>query len=810
MFKIYIKIAWRSLKKQPFITSLNVFGLAIGMAGAILITLYIYDELNYDTMFADSERIYRVNADIKFGGAEMNMAETAAPMASVLEKDFDQVETVTRIRNWGSLLVSRENSKDDGKEDRSAYVDPNFFAFFGLQFLEGDVQSALENSNALVLTKSTAQKYFKDSEALGKTIRLNNEEVYTVNGVVEDMPKNSLLREHTVFMSMLGFEDSRSTQWGSHNYFTFVKMLPGYSIENFQAPLQSLVSSHMIPSVQRYYPGITEESFLASGNYVRYSTTALEDIHLYSNRHIELSQNGRIENIYILASIGLFLLILASVNFMNLSTAHSLKRAKEVGIRKTLGSKKQSLVSQFLTEAGLISFASLVVALLLAISALPYFNELAGKEIAMPFNSPVFWLLLLMGSVFLGLLSGWYPAFFMSRFKPVKVLKGSGEQSIGGSRVRSALVVTQFAISVFLIVGTLVIYRQLQYIQGKDLGYSKEQVLVLNDVFTLGNQRQAFKERVKKLTSVENATLSSYLPTPSSRSDNSYFEEGITDQEYAVQMQRWFVDHDYASTLDLEVVVGRDFSRDFPTDSLAMIINESALAKMGKTADEVLGKRFSSDLGNEDASFYTVVGVVKNFHFESLRNEIGAWNMVLGDFSNSMVVKLKPRDFSSSIAQIESVWNELVPGQSFDYYFMNESFNDTYQMEQRLGHIFIVFTILSIIIACLGLFGLAAFNAQKRTKEIGVRKVLGASVAQITYKLTLDFLKLVGISVLVALPLGWFAMNRWLQDFSYRIDIPWWILALAAFVAVFISVVTVSFQSIKAAISDPVKSLRTE
>ncbi|AYN69384.1 ABC transporter permease [Euzebyella marina] len=810
MIKNHFKIAWRSLKKQPFITSLNVFGLAIGMAGAILITLYVYDELNFDTIFADSERIYRVNADVKFGGAVMNMAETPPPMASVLETDFEQVEKVTRIRNWGGLLISRKDSKSNGKEERSAYVDPNFFDFFGLKFIEGNAQKALDNNNALVLTESSAYKYFKGSEALGKTLRLNNEDIYTVAGVVEDMPKNSLLREHTVFMSMLGFEDSRSQDWGSHNYFTFIKMVPDYPIDNFKEPLQSLFRSYTLPSVQRYFPGITEEAFLASGNYVRYNTTPLQDIHLHSNRHVELSQNGRIENIYILASIGLFLLILASVNFMNLSTAHSLKRAKEVGIRKTLGSKKKGLVGQFLTEAGLVSFASLLVALLVAVIALPYFNEIAGKEIAMPFGNPVFWLLLLLGSVVLGLLSGWYPAFFMSRFKPVKVLKGSGEQHIGGGRVRSALVVTQFAISVFLIVGTLVIYRQLQFIQGKDLGYSKEQVLVLNDVFTLGGQKLAFKERIKSLSSVENATLSSYLPTPSNRSDNSYFEEGITDQEYAVQMQRWFVDYDYASTLDLTVVAGRDFNRDFPTDSLAMIINESALAKMGQSADEVLGKRFSSNIGDENAVFYTVVGVVRNFHFETLRDEIGAWNMIIGDFSNSMAIKLKPGEFSSSIAQIESVWEEMAPGQSFNYYFMDESFNDTYQTEQRLGHIFIVFTTLSIIIACLGLFGLAAFNAQKRTKEIGVRKVLGASVAQITYKLTLDFLKLVGLAVVFALPLGWYAMNRWLEDFSYRIDIPWWVLVVAAVSAIFISVVTVGFQSIKAAISDPVKSLRTE
>ncbi|RTE54332.1 FtsX-like permease family protein [Arenibacter aquaticus] len=810
MFKNHVKIAWRSLKRQPFFTFLNTIGLAIGMAGGLLISLYIYDEVNFDTMFKDAERIYRIDADIKFGGTESKSAEVSAPMAAAMERDFSQVELTTRFRDLGSMLLRKSNAEANVKEQGSTFVDATFFEMFGLDLLEGDVRTALKEPNTLVLTRTAALKHFGLKDALGQKLLLNNTDTYTVTGVIEDMSKRSFLRNHNVFMSMAGSEEAKNQEWTSHNFFTFIKLNPESDIADFQEPLQSMLGTYIMPYVQTFLPGATEEQLVASGNYLNFSTTPLKDIHLYSDRDYELSQNSSIQNVYILSFIGLFLIILASVNFMNLSTAQSLKRAKEVGIRKTLGSDKSALIRQFLTESGLISFISLLFALGLAALATPYFNALSGKSISIPFTDPFFWTALLFGAAVLAFLSGMYPAFFMSRFVPVKVLKGAGSTSTGGGNIRSFLVVFQFAISVFLIVSTLVVFMQLKFIQSKDLGFTKDQVLIVEDVYTLGEKTTAFKEEVAKLGQVENATLSSFLPTPSSRSNTSFFKEGGATAENSINMQIWNIDHNYIPTLNMEIIEGRNFDSQFATDSTAMLINESAAAILGVQPEEALGMRIIRNFENGTSNYFTIIGVVKNFNYESLRENIGALSMTLGRSTGALAVKLEAGDFMNAITSIEGIWSKVAPGQPFSYRFMEDSFNTTYKAEQQLGSIFMTFTLLSILIACLGLFGLAAFNAQKRTKEIGIRKVLGASVGQITYRLTTDFLKMVGIAIAVALPIGWYLMNRWLEDFTYRMEISWWVLATAALIALTIAILTVSYQSIKAAIVNPVKSLRTE
>jgi len=808
MLKNQLKIAWRSIKKQPFLNSLNTLGLAIGIAGTLLIGLYIHDELSYDTMFTDAERIHRLNVDVKFGGPAREISQVSGLMAEAVLNDIPQVEQTLRFRPWGSISLTKANNKELVLENQTAYADSTMISMLGLNMLYGNPKEALSGPNKLVLTKSAAEKHFTLSNTVGQKMILDEEETYTVTGIVDDLPKNSFLKEYSVFMSM----ESRTDEfmnWGNHNYNTFIKLKPKVDVGDIAQPLQGMMEKYLIPYAQEFFPGITLEQFEASGNYVRYSTIPLLDIHLHSNLETDMSQNGNINNIYILSFIALFLIVLASINFMNLSTAYSLKRSKEVGIRKTLGSSKTGLIRQFLTESGLITFGAMLMGILLVILVLPYFNALADKSIAFPFLNPIFWGILLLGVVILGLLSGSYPAFFMSKFIPVKVLKGGGEHSVGGSQLRSALVVVQFTVSVFLIIGTLVVGQQLSFIQKKDLGYSKDQVLLVSNVNRLGNRALSFKNSVKDLAQVSNASLSSYLPTPSSRSDSSYFLEGKMDQESAVNMQSWRVDFDYVNTLGLQLIAGRDFDPSITTDSTAIIINESALKVLQLSPDEALGKRIFNGIEEGDAP-YTVVGVVKNFHFESMRNEIRPLSLSVGNSTGRLAVQLKAGSFENAIAQIETLWNTIAPGIALDYRFMDDSFNQVYQNEQRLGKIFIIFTALSIFIACLGLFGLAAFNAQKRIKEIGVRKVLGASVSQITYRLSFDFLKLVFLAILVALPLGWLAMNRWLQDFTYRIDIGWGILMVAALVAIGIALLTISYQSIKAAIANPVKSLRTE
>ncbi|KQC30675.1 ABC transporter permease [Flagellimonas eckloniae] len=809
MFKNQLKIAWRSIKKQPFLNALNTFGLAIGIAGTLLICLYIYDELSYDKMFADAERIHRINVDMKFGGPDRQVSQVSGPMAEAVLNDIPQVESAVRFRPWGTSSLNKTTETNLVLEDRTAFADSTLITVFGLNMIYGNPNKALTEPNTLILTKTAAEKHFPIINAIGQKLILNEGNTYTITGIIEDLPNNSFLADYSVFMSMASHVDNY-INWGSHNYNTFIKLKQNTTASDIAEPLAGMMERYLMPYAQQFFPGITKEQFEASGNYVNYSTIPLTDMHLYSHREQDMGVNGDINNIYILGCIALFLILLASINYMNLSTAYSLKRAKEVGIRKTLGSNKNSLVKQFLTESGLITFGAMLIAIVLAIIALPFFNQLGDKSISVPLSNPFFWMVLILSAALLALLSGSYPAFFMSKFKPVKVLKGGGENSTGGSKLRKALVIFQFAVSVFLIVGTLVVSNQLQFMQNKDLGYSKDQVLLVNNMNRLNDQVDSFKEEVMQLAQVSSASLSAYVPTPSYRSDSSYFLEDKLEQESAINMQGWQVDFDYMETLDLTLLSGRTFDSNITTDSTAVIINESALKVTGLDQKAVLGKRIFNGIGEDDISEFTVIGVVKNFHFETMRHEVRPLSLQIGRSTGNLIVKLKSGNFTNTISQIQQLWDTRSPSLPFDYQFMDESFNEVYENERRLGDIFIIFTSLSIFIACLGLFGLAAFNAQKRIKEIGVRKVLGATIGQITYRLSFDFLKLVFIAITIALPVGWFAMNKWLEDFSYRVEIKWWVLVSAAVLAILISLLTVSYQSIKAAIVNPVKSLKTE
>lgn len=819
MFQNNLKVAWRSLKRQPFFTFLNTFGLAIGITGGLLITLFIHDELSYDKMFPGAEHIYRVQIANRIAGETNHHAAVSGPLADVMRRDYPHLEMVTRFREVDSRLLKHPDAELNVKENKVVGVDETFFEMFGIHLLMGDEKTALKEQNSLVLTREAAEKHFPLDEALGQSLIMDNDETYIVTGIVEDMPENSFLRNYQVFISLTSFEDRNSPAWNNWSWPTFVKLKPEANVDDFQAYLFSVKEKYLIPWAMQFVPGLTVESSRRNdeetGNFMIFSGMPLTDIHLHSpNIEGEFNPNGDIQNIYILAFIGLFLITLASVNFMNLSTAYSLNRAKEVGIRKTLGSRRSTLVRQFLTEAGVITVLSLLLAVGLAVLALPYFNALADKSISIPFDHLSFWLILLGSAIILALASGSYPAFLLSSFKTLTILRGRGETKVGGGKVRSMLVVVQFAIAVFLIASTLVVYQQLYYIQNKYLGYDKEQVLVLEDVDAAGRQLATLKEEVLRIPTVKQASLSSFLPTPSYRNGTTFFPEGFVAQaDRAIIIGNWRVDHDYIDALSLEVVAGRGFDKNLVTDSAAIILNESAAKMLAKNIEEVIGMRITDDFHREDTEnmkFLTVIGVVRNFHFESLRNDIDATSLILSNDASSMIVKLTAGEVRHSIEQIKEKWSEVAPGQPFNYYFMDDSFEEVYDAEQRLGKIFVSFTVLSIIVASLGLFGLAAFNAEKKAKEIGIRKVLGASVRQITYKLSRDFLKLVVFSIIMSIPLAWYAMTLWLRNFSYRIDMPEWTFALAAVIAIAISLITISFQSIKAALANPVKSLRSE
>lgn len=810
MIKNYIKIGLRNLKRQPLFTGINILGLAVGMIGSLLITLFIIDELSHNVMFTGANHIYRIDTDVKFGGAQIKTAEASAPMAGAIQRDFPEVESTVRFRDQGELLIRSTETQENTKGSDATYVDPSFFDFFGIPLLAGNKETALNNANTVVLTESVAQRIFNTTDIVGKSVLLSNKTTYKVTGVIENLPKNSFLKNHGIFLSMDGYPDSKGDLWGSMNYYTYVKLMPGTDIKAFDKKVAGILETYMLPWAKKVFPGMTAESFAASGDYINYYTIPFKDIYLYSDREAEMSETGSIQDIYILGLVGLFLVFLACVNFINLSTAQSLKRAKEIGIRKTLGSNKSNLIWQFISESQLVAFIAMVIALGASLVVVPYFNDLAKKDIHIPIENPFFWIAILIVTLVLGFISGSYPAFFMSRFKPVETLKGEIKGKIGGSVVRSGLVIFQFTVAVVLIIGTLVVFRQLKFIQDKDLGFDKEQVLLIDNVFSAGNQLDAFKAEVEKISNVSSTTVSSQMPTPSDRSNSTFFLEGKTNLDDALQIQEWAVDYDYINTLGLHFVAGRDFDKSNATDTEAVIINEASLETLGLSPNEAIGSRISEVDSGDSPVKYTIIGVIKNFHYEPMREKIGALALFLDKSNGMMAVKIQSKDYAATIGMIENLWKERAPGQPFDYSFMDEDFEKTYSKDRRLSTILIIFTGLSIFIACLGLFGLATFNGQRRFKEIGIRKVLGASVSQITVGLTLDFLKLVSVATLIALPLGWYAMHNWLQNFSYRTSIGWEVLVGAVLLVAIIAILTVSYQSIKAATANPVKSLKTE
>ena len=813
MFSNYLKIAWRNLRKQRGLSFINIFGLAVGLACCLLITLYVLDELSYDRYNAKANRIYRIHSDVKFGGNDMQMAVSPDPVGPTLKQDYPQVEQFVRLHERGTWLVKRAGSTNSLREQNITFADSTLFDVFTLPLVAGDSRTALASPNTVVISESAAKRHFGNQDPMGQTLTFNNDQNFKVTGVIRDMPANSHFRSD-FFPTMLS-DGYQWGQWLSNNHHTYIVLREGTDYRQFERNFAAVIEKYVGPQAQQFI-GITLAQFRQAGNRFRFSLMPLTDIHLYSKQTIELAPNGDIQYVYIFSAVALFILLIAGINFMNLATARSAGRAKEVGVRKVLGSERQQLMGQFMTESVLMTALAMVLALVIVTVSIPFFNDLAAKQLSIGSLLSPYWLpLLIVLPIAVGLLAGVYPAFFLSSFKPISVLKGPVNVSFKGAGLRSGLVVFQFMMSVVLIVGTIIVYRQITYIQSKNMGFKRDQVLTVNDVYALGKQAETFKQEVLRLPGVVSGSISGYLPTPSNRSDNSFFPEGNIDQKKAVNMQAWGVDHDYVKTLGMNIVQGRDFSREFGSDSSGIILNETAAKLFGGT--NIIGKRVLrfTDSQLKTTRTYTVIGVVKNFHFESLRRNISALAMVLDANSGAASFRLGGTPLSSTnlpalIGQIETKWKRVAPGQPFSYSFLEDSFDAMYRAEQRIGTIALTFAILAILIACLGLFGLAAFMAEQRTKEIGVRKVLGATVFSIVGLLSKDFLRLVLIAIVIASPIAWYAMNRWLNDFAYKIDIEWWYFALAGLLAVGIAFLTVSFQSVKAALMNPVKSLRSE
>ncbi|MFT3705408.1 MAG: ABC transporter permease [Agriterribacter sp.] len=813
MIRNYLKVAIRNLWRNKTFSFINIIGLATGVACFILIALYVVDELSYDRYNKNAANIYRINADIKFGGAETRYPFSSDMMGQTFKKDYPEVADYTRIYNSnGSKLVKKGTQFIT--EIHVAHADSTLFNVFTLPAIEGNTATALNEPNTVVITEATAQKYFGTSNAVGKIVETseNGKTLYKVTAVIKNIPSNSHFNFDFLF-SMKNV-DYKWGQYLSHNFHTYLLLKPGTDVKAFEKhSFKDYVEKYVLPEAKNALSISSMDEFAKSGNKLEYSLTPLLDLHLYSDRPFELSTGGNIQYVYIFSIVAIFILLIACVNFTNLTTARSANRAKEVGIRKVLGTERKNLMVQFLSESAVMAVLSTMLALLIVWLVLPLFNNVADKHMHFAnLLSPLFIALIVLLPFIVGLMAGSYPAFFLSSFRPIEVLKGKLKTGSSNGGLRSGLVVFQFVTSIVLIVGTFIVYKQLHYIQTKNIGYNKEQVLLIDNAYSLQNNIDAYKETMLKQTGVISGTISGFLPIPSNRSDNIFSRTPVMDVKNGFSMQEWRVDYDYIKTLGMQLVAGRNFSKDFGADSLAVIINETTAKDMGYT--DPIGKPlytladFSS--GSNAVKAYTIIGVVKDFHFESLKRDITKLGLFLSPSWGMVSFKINAANASQIIKAAEKEWKAQVPAMPFSYKFLDAEFNNLYNGEQRVGKIAITFSILAILIACLGLFGLAAFIAEQRTKEIGIRKVLGASVGNVVTMLSKDFLKLVLIASVIAFPLAWWAMHAWLRDFAYRVDIGWWIFMVAGLIAAGIALITVSFQAIKAALANPVKSLRTE
>lgn len=814
MFQNYLKIALRHLIRNKSYSIINIFGLAIGIACCLLILMFVKDELSYDNYHHDGEQIYRMGLVRKYPGRERKYAIIPAGYSEIMSKEFPEVESTCRLAKFGGSTTFKKGEESFEERDQM-WADSNFFEMFSIPLLKGDIKTALSKPNAVVLTESMAKRYFGDENPVGKIMDVAQDpNDMTVTGVCADVPENTHFNfEFLISSATLNF-------WKQPNYlsfsaYTYIKLSPNASAANLEAKFDDMVTKYASGPVLTNF-GVNYDEYQKQGNGYEYSLTALSNIYLDSNLEAELKPPGSRTRVYFFLAIAIMILLIACINFMNLATARSAERAREVGIRKTLGSDRKDIAWQFLIEAVAISLISTVVAWGLLHYFIPAFNQLADKHFVI--TDIVNWQYIpwLLGlSIVVGLISGLYPAAMLSGFNPLEVLRGSFSSTHQGKWMRNGLVGFQFFVSIALIIATIIIYQQLDYLQNKQLGFDKEHVITLQNAQGMTvQQEETFKKEIGNLTGV--SAVSGCNTSPG----GYYFGLSMKPPK-ANEMTTgsgMMVDEGYVECMGMNMAAGRSFSDDF-MDTLSVVINQSAAKELGLT--EPIGAKLVSndDLLNpnkEVPSVYTVVGVVEDFHFQSLHQTISPLFFIHNqrNFTQGVdpliTVRLKPQNIQNTIAQIETKWKIFQPEQPFNYTFLDKDWSALYIKEEVQKNVFWRFSLLAIFIACMGLLGLAAYITQQRTKEIGIRKVLGASIPNIVALLSLDFMKLVGIAFLIAAPMGWYFGNQWLQDFAYSIEIEWWMFALAGILAVLIAFLTVSFQSIKAAMANPIHALKDE
>lgn len=814
MFRNYLKIAIRSLLKQRIYTIINVLGLSIGIASCLLIVMFVQDEFSYDKFHAKADRIYKVVLERKYPNHSTNYAIIPHSYADVIIQDFPEVTEVVKMGGpINNVVVNYKDKNDEVKQFEENFImaaDSNFFNMFSIKVLKGDPKKALVNNNDVVVTETTAARYFGKEDPIGKAIRMFNQD-FIVSAVSENVPENSHMKFDFLTKWNDQFFGGRETNFISFSAHTYIELKAGTDPKALEAKFPKMVDTYAASQIEKDL-GKSWADYKKEGNGYRYFLQPLPGIHLDpTNIEAKMRPGGNLNYIYFLICIAVLVLVIACINFMNLATARSAERAREVGVRKTMGSMKSQLVSQFLVESVLLSLFATVIAFGIIQLVLPYFNNLASKNLAFSFSSEV--IVSLMGfAILVGFIAGSYPAFVLSAFNPVVVMKGKFTGNAKGAWLRNGLVIFQFFTSIVLIVGTLIVSEQMQYMQNKSLGYDKEQILVVERAFALRDKLQTFIDEVKRLPNVENAAGSfALLGRQGDFFGAQFTPEGSSE---ILTTKSLVIDDDLAQVVGFQFVEGKGYSKE-TNDSLSIILNESAVKTMELT--DPIGKKLTQVQRRREGNVtiqYTIIGVIKDFNFQSLRDAITPLTIQstesFGGGAGYIYSRVKGEELSSVISEAEKKWKQLVPDQPFKYLFLDENLNLQYETEKRAGKIFAIFSGLAIIIACVGLFGLAAYTATLRTKEIGIRKVMGASVGSVVFLLSKDFTKLILIAFVFAVPLSWYIMENWLQGFAYRINIGVGVFLLAGLITVVISWITVSYQSIKAAIVNPIKSLRTE